>query len=94
VSDEIRVQIIVDGDGLKVRDMDPIAKQDLDSRMLRLLCGRYDIDEDGRCIIGPRTEFVAETQPFLGDRGGESCITTERNFGDVRVKVEVCTRHP
>ncbi len=95
MSNELRIQIIADGDDLKVwNNPDPVTQEVLADRLKRVLCGRYEIDAEGRCILEPINRVVKTTDPFVGERKGETCISTERTFGDVRVKLEVCKPHP
>ena len=94
MSNELRIQVLADGDDLKVWDHpDPVTRDVLADRLKRIICGRYEIDPQGRCILDPIDRVVKTTDPFVGERKGETCISTERTFGDVKVKVEVCKAH-
>lgn len=94
MENEIRIQVLADGNDLAVwNHPDPVTRDVLADRLKRVICGRYQIDAQGRCVLDPMTEVVRPQDRFIGERGGETCISTERNFGDVKVKVEVCKAH-
>jgi hypothetical protein len=97
MENEIRCMIIADGPELKVwQDPNPADKEVFEDRVKKLLCGFYTVEADGRCVIPPGV-----IDPIIkfgdrdagGTRGGETCISTDRQIGDITVRVEVCKKH-
>lgn len=51
---KIKISITSAGRGIAMnKDMNPVQKQLLEDRIVKLCLGLYTVDSDGRCIIGP-----------------------------------------